>query len=196
MIYATAIFLSILGALFAGRCPYNGVRKLTSSANKETFLECKPFQKNSCCTADVDRSIHQFGQLKLDGTKWDLCGPLSKKCEAYFKRETCFYECSPDLEKYIVPFRKGTERYRGIPVCAESCDQWYEACRYDMTCAKNWITGMKWRKSGNSCKEGQPCRTFEEMYGSGKALCENIWWNTLVYVSGDKRTCHKIWPDV
>ena len=124
------------------RCPYNGVRKQISLPNKEIIIEFKAFQKNSCDTAEVDRSIHQFEHLKLDGTKCDLCGPLSKECEAYFKRETCFCECSPNLEKHIVPFRKGTDRYRGIPMCAESCDQWYKACQYNMTCAENWITEL------------------------------------------------------
>ena len=179
--------------VLAGRCANNGLRFPTSRSDIKGITFCKPWKNNTCCNAQTDKLIHRSGQVEVDGTKWDLCGKLSKQCEKYFKYETCFYECSPDLEKYISPWRN-MERYKGVPTCATSCDQWYNACKHDMVCAKNWNKDFKWRRTGNECRKGYPCKSFEEMYGSGKSLCNNIWSNTLVYTE-DCSDCLKLWPE-
>lgn len=160
------------------RCANNGLRYDTPRSG-EPGMFCKWYEHETCCTPETDQKIKEGGELAVDGTRWDECGKLSPACSKYHHLETCRYECSPNLEKYIVKGRGGGERFRGIPVCGSFCDAWYNACKDDMICAKNWVKDFKWGKSGNKCVK--PCKTYREYYGSGEDLCNNIWWHAMHY---------------
>ena len=101
LVSATLLHLSQLHTAIAERCARNGVRKTAPSGNVETFEFCQPWQGQSCCTADIAKSIGLHGQLKVDGTSWELCGTLSERCKSFLKKETCFYECEPNLVPWI-----------------------------------------------------------------------------------------------
>ena len=30
---------------------------------------------------------------------------------------------------------------RDVPICKTYCDEWFEACKNDMTCVEDWIDG-------------------------------------------------------
>ena len=51
----------------------------------------------------------------------------------------CYYECSPDLGPYTKPGFDGFPFLDSIPICADFCDAWFEACRNEFTCAENWL---------------------------------------------------------
>merc|ERR1740124_58842 len=168
------------------RCANNGLRYPTPQRGLSNMF-CNAYSNETCCTPETDEKIKHGGEYAVDGTRWDECGTLSAACKHFHERETCRYECSPNLEKYIVKAKRGGgERFRGIPVCSSFCDNWYSACENDMICAKNWVKDFKWLKDGNHCK--QPCRTYKEVYGSGKELCDNIWWHAMHY-STDQTKC-------
>lgn len=148
---------------------------------------CKAYKDETCCTPETDREIRAGGERLVDGTRWDMCGRLSPKCSKFHHLETCRYECSPDLGDYIVEGKHGSDAFRKIPICASFCDAWYEACKNDLVCGKNWNTDLSWgKKQGNYCKK--PCKTYEAYYGSGHELCNNIWGDAMFY-STDRTKC-------
>lgn len=63
------------------------------------------------------------------------------------------------------------ERFYKVPLCASECNQWFEDCKSDYTCAKNWIKDFKWNGT-NQCV--QNCSTFEETYGTAADFCQLV----------------------
>ncbi|EMP26962.1 Actin-binding protein IPP [Chelonia mydas] len=72
-------------------------------------------------------------------------------CEDYMKKIECFYRCSPHAAHWINPnYTAGIEF---VPLCQNFCDDWYEACKNDSTCIRNWMTDWEWDENGvNHCK--------------------------------------------
>uniref|UniRef100_A0A674JUE1 Folate receptor-like domain-containing protein n=1 Tax=Terrapene triunguis TaxID=2587831 RepID=A0A674JUE1_9SAUR len=54
----------------------------------------------------------------------------------------------------------------------------YEACKDDLTCARNWVSDWQWGPQGNNCS--QDCVPYSQMYRDGRELCENIWGDSFV----------------
>ena len=83
-------------------------------------------------------------------------------------------------------FQIGTSGYiRDVPVCASYCDDWFEACKNDLTCVENWLHDFTKDANGtNVCpmnSTGPGCITFREMYGSGEGLCNKMWGKAFYY---------------
>jgi hypothetical protein len=60
-----------------------------------------------------------------------------------------------------------------------------------MTCVQNWwftLLEADETSTRNNCSESQPCRTFAEVYGDGRTLCNTIWDTGYVY-SEDENNC-------
>ena len=74
----------------------------------------------------------------------------------------------------------------GVPICASICDRWYEACKTDQICVENVLEDYNFTITGqNLCPKDKPCKTYKQMYGSGKALCEKMWGSSYLYTPED-----------
>ena len=100
--------------------------------------------------------------------------------------EECFYQCEPMLGYFQI----GTTGYiQNVPVCADYCDAWFEACKYDRTCVENWLDDFaEDANETNICPMNSNCVTFQDMYGSGKGLCNKMWGKAFYY-SSDSDNC-------
>ena len=161
--------------------------------------QCAPWARRSCCTNETVQKIEQDGVLTLYNMKWNHCERnLSQDCRDWFVKDTCFYECSPNIGPFIVVDRRSKktrkERVINIPLCASDCDAWFAACKEDLTCSDNWGKNWKWTKQGNQCiKE---CKTFSEHFQDSKNFCNNIFDRTFKYTRGKLgEDCFTLWPN-
>ncbi|XP_028408508.1 riboflavin-binding protein-like, partial [Dendronephthya gigantea] len=86
------------------------------------------------------------------------------------------YSCEPRLYRW----HTGNATIKNVPICGDYCDSWYEACKDDETCIKNWLIGFD--TPDNTCPKDAKCQTFKEMYGSGKEVCNKMWGTSFRYV--------------
>ena len=56
-----------------------------------------------------------------------------------FQAESCFYECEPMLKHYEIAHSPGD--LGDVPICGKYCDDWFEACKDDKTCTRDWLEG-------------------------------------------------------
>ena len=161
---------------------------------------CAPWADRSCCTSKTSRNIEEDGTLTLYNMKWNHCARnLSRGCRDWFIKDTCFYECSPNLGPFIVVDKRSKitrkERFINVPLCANDCDAWFEACKDDLTCSDNWVKNWKWSKQGNQCiKE---CKTFKEYFQDSQNFCNDIFDATFEYTGGKVgKDCFTLWPNI
>ena len=50
-----------------------------------------------------------------------------------------------------------------VPICSKYCDDWFEACKDDMTCAQDWLNGFNFTSNVYSCPTSSTCRPFSEV---------------------------------
>eukprot|EP00112_Aurelia_sp_Birch-Aquarium-sp1_P019784 Seg4961.2 transcript_id=Seg4961.2/GoldUCD/mRNA.D3Y31 product="Riboflavin-binding protein" protein_id=Seg4961.2/GoldUCD/D3Y31 len=102
--------------------------------------------------------------------------------------QECFYQCSPYVYKWKAAIPNLAEEVvSGVPICASICDRWYEACKTDQICVENVLEDYNFTITGqNLCPKDKPCKTYKQMYGSGKALCEKMWGSSYSYTLEDK----------
>ena len=50
-----------------------------------------------------------------------------------------------------------------VPICSKYCDDWFEACKDDMTCAQDWLNGFNFTSNVYSCPTSSSCRKFSEV---------------------------------
>lgn len=100
------------------------------------------------------------------------------------QNEQCFYDCEPMLDYFQV---RDTPGILNVPVCASYCDDWFDACRNDLTCVENWLATVD-RGVPNSCPPDSPCITFEAMFQNGKGICDKMWKPAIIY-SEDVDNC-------
>lgn len=67
------------------------------------------------------------------------------------------YRCSPHVAHWAIDFPSALA---GLPVCSNFCDEWFDACANDMTCATNWILDWTFVDDINQCRDNAVCRTF------------------------------------
>ena len=70
---------------------------------------------------------------------------------------------------------------QGVPVCADYCDAWFEACKDDLTCVENWLADFDDENGNNICPADSACVTFSDMYGNGEVLCNRMWGSAFIY---------------
>jgi folate receptor len=84
-----------------------------------------------------------------------------QKCEKFLIEEECFFQCEPRLFRWHV---KGTNAtIKGVPICGDYCDDWYDACKEDETCAKDWVVGFNSSNNMYTCPRGSECKTFKQV---------------------------------
>ncbi|PFX29839.1 riboflavin-binding protein-like isoform X2 [Stylophora pistillata] len=194
----SSVFMCLFFAAFVGefclghevevtKCidgPYHKQRPTAEGAN---YVECHPWKEKTCCTADFTAQLNKSNVEVLYNFSWHHCGNLSKECERYIKNEECFYSCEPSLIKWHTS--KGG--VKGVPICADYCDKWFDACKNDMTCAEDWLEDFNFTSSQYSCRSNSQCRKFSELYKDGKGLCNKMWGQSFTYEKSDN--CMVMW---
>lgn len=186
VILATSFVGSVLSKLSRPVCLTGTFHKQQPSQETVEYKACYAYKDNTCCTADFTRQIDVSPIRKIGNFSWVSCTKkgFSKKCENFMKEVECFYQCSPNVGYWKGQFRGS---FVGVPVCSTFCDAWFDACQDDQTCAKNWITGFDYDKSGNNkCKTTGKCRTFSDVYGNGTSLCNSMWGTSFKYTVSQK----------
>ena len=86
-------------------------------------------------------------------------------------------------------FQRGAnESVHSVPVCKEYCDAWFDACKDDYTCFENSLENFEVGMTLTNCSAPYTCRTYRDVYGNGKRLCNIIWGTDFVY-STDTDNC-------
>ncbi|XP_013408684.1 folate receptor gamma [Lingula anatina] len=156
--------------------PVEGASK--TEASPEPDLECPSFREKSCCntnaTADFLKT-HVWESV----INFDHCPGkprLSPDCARLMHQEMCFYACSPNLGPWIVKAyaHPDLDHLNHAPLCASQCEEWWNACKEEYTCHKDWITDMVWGKL-HSCKKDAVCKKYKEFYSSAADFCSTIW---------------------
>ncbi|KGL72318.1 Riboflavin-binding protein [Tinamus guttatus] len=130
------------------------------------------FLTASCCYANFTEQLAHSPVIKINNSYWNRCGQLSKSCEDFTKKIECFYRCSPHAARWIHP--NYSAAIRSVPLCQSFCDDWYEACKDDSICVRNWLTDWEWDESGvNHCKN--KCVPYSEVYANGTDMCQSMW---------------------
>ena len=69
-----------------------------------------------------------------------------------------------------------------MPVCSDTCDQWFDACKDDQICVENVLADYNFTvHDENFCPANKSCITYQEMYTNGKNLCEKMWGGSYNY---------------
>ncbi|XP_051898201.1 riboflavin-binding protein-like [Pristis pectinata] len=146
-------------------CQATGSHKASPSPEPELH-DCPLYAKNACCSVDTNNKM----SISPETASWNRCGPLSPRCEQFFKQLSCFYHCSPDTTIWANPTL--SNHLLNVPLCHSFCDQWYKACKNDLTCTRNWNSGLK---SSNATQTNctSECIPYSKMYRNGRDLCES-----------------------
>ncbi|XP_051569455.1 riboflavin-binding protein-like isoform X3 [Myxocyprinus asiaticus] len=178
VLFGLAHFTSLLAAAVMsheGACLQGGKHKATPSP--EPYLkECSLYSENSCCS-ELDIQDLSGSVSGVENSFWDKCGLLSPICESFLKRVVCFYRCSPDAARWPHPHHDSS--LKAVPLCHSFCRDWYEACKTDMTCARDWTTDPR----GQNCTGS--CVPYQQMYQHGRDLCESLWSDAFMTIEDD-----------
>ncbi|XP_006265571.1 riboflavin-binding protein [Alligator mississippiensis] len=175
--FAAALFLAILATSTCKEfsCLEGDTHKEKPSPEPDMH-ECTLYSKSSCCDADFTAQLDHSPVIKVNNSYWNRCGNLSKSCEDYTKKIECFYRCSPYAAHWINP--NYTAAIEFVPLCQNFCDDWYEACKEDLTCVRNWLTDWEWDDNGvNHCKSD--CSPYSEVFANGTELCQTLWGHSF-----------------
>ncbi|KAK3596055.1 hypothetical protein CHS0354_032584 [Potamilus streckersoni] len=150
------------------------------SPEGKDYVECLAWKHNTCCYANLTRELLENEVLGLYNWTYDVCGNISDQCRRYILQEECFYQCEPNVVKWIAP---SNDTFVNVPICASYCDAWFDACKNDLTCALNWLTDYdRYPDHGlNKCAVNRPCITFAEMFHNGTGLCNQMWGDAFRY---------------
>ena len=154
----------------------------------DSYKACHVFKNSSCCTSKFTNQLALNVVQKIGNFSWTLCGGnLSRRCQDYMVGVECFYSCSPYVGLWADP--KYNQSFNNAPVCSDYCDNWYDACKDDLSCARNWIFDFNYTADGhNVCKRN--CTTFKELYKDGKELCETMWDDSFKYTQNQDLCLH------
>ncbi|KAL9985161.1 hypothetical protein ACROYT_G007531 [Oculina patagonica] len=187
LLFAAVIGEFCLADSEVDQCIKGPAHKDKPSPEGPGYVECLPWKKSACCTAKFTAELKRSNVEVLYNFSWNHCQNLSKACERYIKNEECFWQCEPNLIKWHV--KDGA--LQGVPICADYCDNWFDACKDDFTCAEDWINDFNYTSSVYSCPKASKCRNFSEIYTDGKGLCEKMWGNSFIYEKSDN--CMVMW---
>lgn len=178
LVVVSALFMSAECLKREDKC-LPGEKHKDSPSAEESMVACQAYKSDSCCTSDFTKQLATSPVKKIDNFSWTPCNKtLSRKCESFMVSVECFYRCSRNAIFWRNPNYQSA--ILKAPICASFCDGWFEACKEDLTCARDWISGFNMSRDGsNTCKD--PCRNFSDYYVSGKDLCESM-WGTLSFV--------------
>ena len=170
-----------------GICLEEKRHKPKPTPEDDSFKACHVFKESSCCTSEFANQLVGPVVQKVGNFSWTLCGNLSKRCQDFMVGVECFYSCSPYVGLWADPNYKAS--FKNAPVCSDYCDNWFDACKNDLSCARNWIFDFNVSADGhNTCKRN--CTTFGDLYKDGKDLCETMWNKSFNYTKDEDRCLH------
>lgn len=159
------------------------------------YQACHQWRERTCCTAEFTQNLAHANVTNIDGFHWNRCGNLSLSCQQFFVRVECFYRCSPHVAHWAL--LQFDSALANLPVCREFCNEWFDACKDDLTCAENWITEWNYTNGENHCLEGSSCRTYRDVYDNGRGICERLWGDSFIYTDASQddpeRQCLTLW---
>lgn len=192
--FVVIIYLFVLSAgstseatVFRNRCLPGYNHKKAPGPEGPEYKACHVFKENTCCTANFTNQLAVPVVENIDSFNWTLCGILTKPCQDFMVGVECFYRCSPNVAHW--EDKKNPQAFINAPVCSHYCDAWFDACRDDMTCAKNWLKDFELKNWANSCKNTSKCQTFKKVYNDGRGLCESMWGDSFKYTSPNDGPC-------
>lgn len=146
---------------------------------EESMVVCKFYKDVLCCISDFIKQFVIFLVKKVGKFLWILCNNiLSFKCEVFMVVVECFYCCL-----YNMYFWKNFDYLFVIMkvfVCVSFCNGWFDVCKDDLICVKNWIIDFNKIEMGvNICKK--LCKNFSDYFINGKDFCESMWGISFVY---------------
>lgn len=173
-------------------CMQGKYHKHKPSSEVSLFAHCSPWRKRSCCTEDTTKQLHKTNTWY--NLNWDHCGKMSDMCRGHFLQDLCFYECSPNVGPWLVKVNMKTrkERFYKVPLCRRECERWWNDCKDDFTCIRNWSVGFNWTTGTTTCPTGTSCQKFEHVFHNAIDFCESVWDNSWKVVS-DKEPCMVLW---
>lgn len=175
------LLLTIIGVICGQdevtQCIDGPLHKDKPSPEGSGYVECLSWKDKSCCTAEFTQELQRNKVEVLYNFSWNHCNTLSQACEQFIKDEECFWQCEPNLIKWHT--KAGA--VNGVPICSKYCDDWFEACKDDMTCVQDWLSGFNFTSNVYSCPTNSSCRTFSEVYKDGKGLCNTMWGKSFYY---------------
>eukprot|EP00117_Sycon_ciliatum_P013389 scpid90446/ scgid14074/ Riboflavin-binding protein; Riboflavin-binding protein, plasma form; Riboflavin-binding protein, yolk major form; Riboflavin-binding protein, yolk minor form len=182
-----ASLASVQGELRTDGLCVNGTKhKTRPSPEGSDYAECHNYKQSSCCTANFTKVLAQATVTHIENFHWGRCGNLSKACEDFMIHVECFYRCSPNAVHWEGEF---SSSITGVPICSGFCDDWFAACRREMSCATNWIFDYNTTASGeNYCSTDSTCMTWEQRYGNATSMCNTLWGTSFKYTS-DTANC-------
>ena len=98
--------------------------------------------------------------------------------------EECFFSCEPRLIKWQVV----NDTIKGVPICGDYCDDWYEACKDDETCTHDWFAGFNYTNDMYTCPINSECQTFKQVcniFGGKNTLVQCFQLNIKFILFGD-----------
>ncbi|KAK3525510.1 hypothetical protein QTP86_033209, partial [Hemibagrus guttatus] len=167
-----ASFLLEFGRCGDGVCLQDGHHKPMPSP-EPNLKECSLYKESACCS---EQDIEDL-TAPTDSVLRDRCGSLSPVCEEFLKRVICFYRCSPNATYW--PHPQHGSSLRAVPLCHSFCRDWYEVCKSDLTCARDWTSDPR----GLNCTGS--CIPYQQMYQHGRDLCESFWGDAFMTVENE-----------
>ena len=167
-------------ALSAAQCLPGHKHKEKPTPGETRFAACESYESRPCCEASFTQQLASSPVRAIGNFSWTPCGSdLTPTCEKFMVEIECFYRCAPDITFWKNPdFPSAVHR---LPVCARYCDEWFDACRSDLTCGEDWLRDFDTTTTPSSCKPGRSCKNMTEMYTDGKTMCETLWGTSFMY---------------
>ncbi|XP_028843509.1 retbindin [Denticeps clupeoides] len=159
-----------------GACLQDGRHKATPGP-EPALRECSLYTDNACCSEDHIQDLVD-PPASSENVPWDKCGSLTPGCKSFLKRVICFYRCSPDAARW--PHPQHGSSLKAVPICHSFCRDWFEACRSELTCAREWAVDPR----GHNCTGS--CVPYQQMYQHGQDLCESLWGDAFVTVEDEE----------
>jgi len=161
-----------------------------SAPGGPNFVECLTYKDDTCCTDDLTKTLKHRPETLYNFT-WHHCQTVSKPCLHYLVNEECFYQCEPKLIRY--QRINASYAVENVPICADYCNSWFDACKDDQTCVENWESGFV--KDGHHylCPNASSCSTFASVYKNGAGLCNKMWGKSFTYHSSTAN-CYTMGP--
>lgn len=171
--------------------------------NTATNPWAKAYVNQSCCTNYYSEALESGLKFLYQNWSYDYCGTMSTRCKQFLYWEEVFYNCDPFARQYVNP-KDPYGGFVGLPLCSGFCNDWYDACKFDSTCAFDWSTNFPFDTNGDyGCAststypnadrihaQNAPavCQTFGSMYANGADMCNSMWNATFTY-STDTTKC-------
>lgn len=179
---------------------------------------CAVYGSAQCCTAAYTNDVTASESRIYPGWSFDQCPieqprGISARCRRFHEYQECSYGCDPN--PLFTRMYQGLPGAPAVPLCAAYCDEWYDSCKNDYTCNDVWKAfvpgGWPTEPANNSlgykfssCASGQAanpptlgkCRTYEDVFGSGKEMCTRLWSPATYNYSTDTSTCRSLGPSL